>query len=127
MAEKEEVINGFKFKQNHGKQRVRVGRVWKDSNGVHHFVEWNVGVNLFSDCIRSYTHDDNSDIVATDTMKNTVTFLIPISFFYLFLYCLHHCCCMSCLTLFSWLGRFVVKSVICLVLYYLSLLLLILF
>ncbi|KNA12715.1 hypothetical protein SOVF_123410 [Spinacia oleracea] len=72
MAEKEEVINGFKFKQNHGKQRVRVGRVWKDSNGVHHFVEWNVGVNLFSDCIRSYTHDDNSDIVATDTMKNTV-------------------------------------------------------
>ncbi|KAL2943125.1 Uricase-2 isozyme 2 [Bienertia sinuspersici] len=72
MAEKEEVIGGFNFKQSHGKERVRVGRVWKTSNGVFHFVEWNVSINLLSDCISSYVNDDNSDIVATDTMKNTV-------------------------------------------------------
>lgn len=75
MAQKDEVmIEGLKFEQEHGKQRVRVGRVWKDSNGFYHFVEWNVGITLFSDCVRSYVNDDNSDIVATDTMKNTVIF-----------------------------------------------------
>lgn len=73
MAQKDEVmIEGLKFEQKHGKQRVRVGRVWKDSNGFYHFVEWNVGITLLSDCVRSYVNDDNSDIVATDTMKNTV-------------------------------------------------------
>lgn len=74
MAGKEEgeVIEGFKFVQNHGKDRVRVGRVWKNSNGFYHFVEWNVSISLLSDCIRSYVNDDNSNIVATDTMKNTV-------------------------------------------------------
>ncbi|XP_021773475.1 uricase-2 isozyme 2-like isoform X2 [Chenopodium quinoa] len=72
MAEKAKIIDGLKFEQRHGKQRVRVGRVWKDSTGFCHFVEWSVGISLLSDCNRSYTHDDNSDIVATDTMKNTV-------------------------------------------------------
>ncbi|XP_021758277.1 uricase-2 isozyme 2-like [Chenopodium quinoa] len=72
MAEKGEIIEGLRFEQRHGKQRVRVGRVWKDSIGFYHFVEWSVGISLLSDCNRSYTHDDNSDIVATDTMKNTV-------------------------------------------------------
>lgn len=68
-----EIVEGFKFEQRHGKQRVRVARVWKDaSNGFYHFVEWNVGISLLSDCIDSYVRDDNSDIVATDTMKNTV-------------------------------------------------------
>lgn len=67
-----EVIQGLKFEQRHGKDRVRVGRVWKDPNGSHHFVEWNVSITLLSDCVASYVRDDNSDIVATDTMKNTV-------------------------------------------------------
>lgn len=77
MAGKEEgeVIEGFKFAQKHGKDRVRVGRVWKNSNGFYHFFEWNVSISLLSDCIRSYVNDDNSDIVATDTMKNTVILL----------------------------------------------------
>ncbi|KAL9247921.1 hypothetical protein vseg_021298 [Gypsophila vaccaria] len=66
-------VSGPSFQQQHGKQRVRVGRVWRDpASGAHHFVEWNVGINLLSDCIPSYVADDNSDIVATDTMKNTV-------------------------------------------------------
>ncbi|KAL8159677.1 hypothetical protein V2J09_001214 [Rumex salicifolius] len=67
-----DVIDGIKFEQRHGKERVRVGRVWRNDDGSHSFVEWNVSISLFSDCIPSYVRDDNSDIVATDTMKNTV-------------------------------------------------------
>lgn len=65
-------IGGLKLEQRHGKSRVRVGRVWKDENGRHHFVEWNVSISLLSDCLPAYVNADNSDIVATDTMKNTV-------------------------------------------------------
>ncbi|KAK7290468.1 hypothetical protein RIF29_04916 [Crotalaria pallida] len=74
MAKEVAVVEGFKFEQRHGKERVRVGRVWKDKNESdrHFFVEWRVGINLLSDCVNSYVNDDNSDIVATDTMKNTV-------------------------------------------------------
>lgn len=64
--------DGVKFEQRHGKSRVRVGRVWREPNGRHHFVEWNVSISLLSDCLPAYTRADNSDIVATDTMKNTV-------------------------------------------------------
>ncbi|KAI3458762.1 hypothetical protein Pfo_015425 [Paulownia fortunei] len=65
-------VDGVRLEQRHGKARVRVGRVWKEPNGRHHFVEWNVSISLLSDCLPAYTHGDNSDIVATDTMKNTV-------------------------------------------------------
>ncbi|KAK7279097.1 hypothetical protein RJT34_24141 [Clitoria ternatea] len=65
-------IEGFKFDQRHGKERVRVARVWKNQHGGHLIVEWRVGITLLSDCVDSYLRDDNSDIVATDTMKNTV-------------------------------------------------------
>ncbi|XP_028799453.1 uricase-2 isozyme 2 [Neltuma alba] len=65
-------VNGFNFEQRHGKERVRVARVWKDKDGRHFMVEWSVSISLLSDCVSSYTRDDNSDIVATDTMKNTV-------------------------------------------------------
>ncbi|WVY96213.1 hypothetical protein V8G54_028364 [Vigna mungo] len=68
----QEVVEGFKFEQRHGKERVRVARVWKTPQGRHFVVEWRVGISLFSDCVNSYLRDDNSDIVATDTMKNTV-------------------------------------------------------
>jgi urate oxidase len=61
-----------KFEQRHGKTRVRVGRVWKRPDGTHSFVEWSVSVSLLSDCLPAYFQGDNSDIVATDTMKNTV-------------------------------------------------------
>lgn len=68
-----EVIEGLKLEQRHGKARVRVGRVWRDStSGVNSFVEWNVSVSLLSHCLPSYFRDDNSSIVATDTIKNTV-------------------------------------------------------
>ncbi|XP_071706952.1 uricase [Rutidosis leptorrhynchoides] len=66
-------VDGFNLEQQHGKQRVRVGRVWRsDEDGRHYFVEWNVSISLLSDCINAYVRADNSDIVATDTMKNTV-------------------------------------------------------
>lgn len=66
-------IEGLKLEQRHGKSRVRVARVWKSKEDGHHsFVEWNVSISLESDCIPAYVRGDNSDIVATDTMKNTV-------------------------------------------------------
>ncbi|KAI3832555.1 hypothetical protein MKW98_002101 [Papaver atlanticum] len=65
-------IEGLNFEQKHGKSRVRVGRIWRKEDGNHFFVEWNVNISLLSDCLPAYVRDDNSDIVATDTMKNTV-------------------------------------------------------
>ncbi|KAE8655646.1 Uricase-2 isozyme 1 [Hibiscus syriacus] len=66
-------LEGFNFEQRHGKSRVRVGRVWRSKAGRHHFmVEWNVNISLLSNCVAAYVSDDNTDIVATDTMKNTV-------------------------------------------------------
>ncbi|XP_061358789.1 uricase-2 isozyme 1 [Gastrolobium bilobum] len=67
-----EVVEGLNFEQRHGKERVRVARVWKSKEGRHFVVEWRVSISLLSDCVNSYVRDDNSDIVATDTMKNTV-------------------------------------------------------
>lgn len=65
--------DAFKVEQNHGKSNVRVARIWKNVDGsAHDFVEWNVAIKLLSDCIPAYTHADNSPIVATDTIKNTV-------------------------------------------------------
>uniref|UniRef100_A0A0E0N5G5 Uricase n=1 Tax=Oryza rufipogon TaxID=4529 RepID=A0A0E0N5G5_ORYRU len=58
----------------HGKSRVRVSRVWRRpaAAGGHVIVEWNVAVSVVSDRLPSYTSDDNSAIVATDSIKNTV-------------------------------------------------------
>ncbi|CAL5404170.1 unnamed protein product [Camellia sinensis] len=69
MAEK---MKGMRLEQRHGKARVRVGRVWKTEDGRHSFAEWSVSITLLSDCLPAYIHGDNSSIVATDTMKNTV-------------------------------------------------------
>ncbi|PRQ55504.1 putative factor independent urate hydroxylase [Rosa chinensis] len=64
---------GFKLEQRHGKARVRVARVWRNKpDGPHVIVEWCVSISLLSECLTAYTRGDNSDIVATDTMKNTV-------------------------------------------------------
>lgn len=86
----------------HGKSKVRLGRVWREGN-VHHFVEWQVHTMLESDmevramfelhlqsmarcalwwprasrienCILqlAFTDGDNIGMTATDTQKNTV-------------------------------------------------------
>lgn len=73
-------IKGLKLEQRHGKSRVRVARVWKSKEDGHHFfVEWNVSISLESNCIPAYVRGDNSDIVATDTMKNTVFHSLSLS------------------------------------------------
>ncbi|XP_020702574.1 uricase-2 isozyme 2 [Dendrobium catenatum] len=68
------MAGGFKLEQQHGKGRVRVSRVWRKAGegGADVIVEWNVSISLLSDCLEAYTDGDNSSIVATDTMKNTV-------------------------------------------------------
>ena len=71
-----EKIDGFTLEQRHGKARVRLGRVWRSQSGRHVFVEWTVSISLLSNCLAAYVRDDNSDIVATDSMKNTVIFLL---------------------------------------------------
>jgi urate oxidase len=55
----------------YGKSRVRVMRVTK-LEGVHHLEEWNVQLLLSGDFETAHTLGDNSKILPTDTMKNTV-------------------------------------------------------
>lgn len=55
----------------HGKNRVRLGRTWREGN-VHHFVEWTVATVLESAMEQAFFVGDNSGMTATDTQKNTV-------------------------------------------------------
>ena len=55
----------------HGKGRVRLGRVWREGN-VHYMVEWTVSVMLESDMAHAFIDGSNADMTATDTQKNTV-------------------------------------------------------
>lgn len=56
---------------NYGKQRVRVLKVFR-SAPRHEVKELDCGVRLSGDFDASFTAGDNSMVVATDTMKNTV-------------------------------------------------------
>jgi urate oxidase len=55
----------------YGKSRVRLVRV-KRRAGWHDFREWSVEVLLRGDFVSCYEEGDNSKILPTDTMKNTV-------------------------------------------------------
>jgi urate oxidase len=55
----------------YGKSRVRVVRVNR-SAPTHEFQEWNVEVLLQGDFLTCFSDGDNSKILPTDTMKNTV-------------------------------------------------------
>ena len=55
----------------HGKSRVRLGRVWKDGS-THYFVEWMVDIMLESDMAHAVLVGTNTDMTTTDTQKNTV-------------------------------------------------------
>jgi urate oxidase len=58
----------------YGKSRVRLMRVTRHDS--HHDVdEWNVQVLLSGDFETAHTLGDNSNILPTDTMKNTVYFI----------------------------------------------------
>src|SRR5450432_935153 len=55
----------------YGKSRVRLSRITRQGNR-HDFQEWNVRVLLQGDFEESFTKADNSKVLPTDTMKNTV-------------------------------------------------------
>src|SRR3954451_23312403 len=64
-----------KLAQNsYGKSAVRLTRVTRLPDR-HELAELSVNVRLEGDFARSYTHGDNSTVVATDSMKNTVYLL----------------------------------------------------
>jgi urate oxidase len=55
----------------YGKSRVRLSRITRHG-GRHEFDEWSVRVLLEGDFDTSFTEADNSSLLPTDTMKNTV-------------------------------------------------------
>jgi urate oxidase len=55
----------------YGKARVRLSRITRHGDR-HTFQEWNVRVLLQGDFESSFTDADNSKVLPTDTMKNTV-------------------------------------------------------
>src|ERR1700757_1883503 len=55
----------------YGKSRVRLSRITRHPDH-HDFNEWTVDVMLEGDFEASFTAADNSKILPTDTMKNTV-------------------------------------------------------
>ena len=55
----------------YGKSRVRLVKVVRD-NETHHLYEWNVNVFLTGDFEACFVDGDNTGLLATDTMKNTV-------------------------------------------------------
>ena len=58
----------------YGKSRVRLSRITRHGDR-HDFNEWTVRVLLEGDFESSFTEADNSKILPTDTMKNTVYFV----------------------------------------------------
>ena len=58
----------------YGKSRVRLSRITR-LNDRHEFDEWTVNVMLVGDFETSFTKADNSKVLPTDTMKNTVYFV----------------------------------------------------
>lgn len=58
-------------KNLYGKSRVRLSRITRHADR-HDFQEWTVHVLLEGDFEASYTEADNSKVLPTDTMKNTV-------------------------------------------------------
>jgi urate oxidase len=55
----------------YGKSRVRLSRITRHGDR-HEFQEWTVRILLEGDFESSFTEADNSKILPTDTMKNTV-------------------------------------------------------
>ncbi len=58
----------------YGKSRVRLSRITRLKD-QHEFDEWTVHVMLEGGFAASYTAADNSNVLPTDTMKNTVYFV----------------------------------------------------
>jgi urate oxidase len=61
-------------KNRYGKSRVRLSRIAREGDR-HLFNEWKVRVLLEGDFETSFTEADNSKVLPTDTMKNTVYYV----------------------------------------------------
>jgi urate oxidase len=61
-------------KNRYGKSRVRLSRITREGDR-HIFNEWKVKVLLEGDFETSFTQADNSKVLPTDTMKNTVYYV----------------------------------------------------
>jgi len=59
----------------YGKEGVRLVRVRRSPYNGNTFEEWSVRVLIEGDFVSSYADADNSKVLATDTMKNTVYYL----------------------------------------------------
>src|SRR5262245_12864601 len=57
--------------QSYGKSHVRLSRVFRDGSR-HEIHQWAISIALEGDFASAYTEADCSQVVATDTMKNTV-------------------------------------------------------
>ncbi|KAL2609002.1 hypothetical protein R1flu_027575 [Riccia fluitans] len=66
-----DAVGDYELEHQHGKARVRVARVWREGNS-HVMVEWSVAISVRSKSLSAYTEGDNTAVVATDTIKNTV-------------------------------------------------------
>ncbi len=67
-------------RQSYGKHRVRISKIKRPRRDVpkaerHEFVEVAVDIELEGDFEASYTQQDNSNVIATDTCRNTVYIL----------------------------------------------------
>lgn len=62
----------------YGKSRVRLSRITRYGDR-HEFNEWTVRVLLHGDFDTSFTEADNSKVLPTDTMKNTVYYVARLS------------------------------------------------
>jgi urate oxidase len=56
----------------YGKSRVRLTKVVRDHGPAHELFEITADVQLEGDFAAAYTHGDNRNVIATDTIKNTV-------------------------------------------------------
>ena len=62
----------FKLTSNHyGKSEVRLTKIVRNGK-LHELLEFSVDITLTGGFSRSYTHGDNTRVLATDSMKNTV-------------------------------------------------------
>src|SRR5215471_13574281 len=60
------------IEHSYGKTRVRLTKVARSGGSRHDLHEFTVDVTLRGDFDECYTRGDNSKVVATDSMKNTV-------------------------------------------------------
>src|SRR4051794_9236456 len=66
------VAEGKLLSNTYGKSRVRLSKVTRHADGRHDLKELSVEILLTGDFAHTYLTGDNTGIIATDSMKNTV-------------------------------------------------------